>query len=221
VSLIVATGLHKAYVDGARTVRVLRGLDLSLGAGKSLAVTGPSGSGKSTLLNLLAGVLAPDSGQLTIRTDAQTYELHAIGDAERTRYRRRNVGYVFQFFNLIPTLTVAENVLLPLDINKRMDLREDALSLLDQFGLRDRGDSFPMQLSGGEQQRVAVARALALRPPLVLADEPTGNLDGRNSEVVANLLFRSARELGTTLVVATHSDSVASLADERLVLRNE
>lgn len=217
-SLIDAKGLHKGYVDGSDAVQVLRGLDLALDAGHSLAVTGPSGSGKSTLLNLLAGVTALDAGELVVTPGSERFELHRMRESERTAYRRRNIGYVFQFFNLIPTLTVSENVLLPLYLNRRMDLRREALQLLEVFGLSARGNSFPAHLSGGEQQRVAVARALALRPPLVLADEPTGNLDGRNSAMVASLLFEHASEVGATLVVATHSESVAGLADDRLGL---
>jgi putative ABC transport system ATP-binding protein len=219
--LIDATGLEKAYSDGANRVQVLRGLDLSVDASHSLAITGPSGSGKSTVLNILAGVVASDAGEISITPGSQSFDLHLMREKQRTQFRRQNVGYVFQFFNLIPTLTVAENVLLPLHLNRRMDLRDDALELLVLFGLGDRADSFPAHLSGGEQQRVAVARALALRPPLVLADEPTGNLDGKNSDIVADLLFRHASERGATLVVATHSESVANLADQRVTLGND
>lgn len=219
--LIDASGLKKSYIDGANVVSVLRGLDLQLAPHRSLAITGPSGSGKSTLLNLLAGVVTADAGELVVAPGSGIYRLHLMREKQRTRYRRENVGYVFQFFNLIPTLTVAENVLLPLYLNKRMDLRTEALRLLDLFGLGERANSFPAHLSGGEQQRVAVARALVLRPPLVLADEPTGNLDAKNSDVVASLLFHHAQELGATLVVATHSEAVAALADERVTLADD
>ena len=216
--LIEASSIHKAYSDGDEAVEVLRGLSLTVPAGASLAVTGPSGSGKSTLLNLLAGVIQVDDGQLTIRLEHGVFHLHALGERERTAFRRANVGYVFQFFNLIPTLSVGENVALPLELNGRRELAANARALLAEFRLEDRSDAYPASLSGGEQQRVAVARALVMSPPLVLADEPTGNLDAANSEVVASLLFRHARELGSTLVVATHSEAVAELADKRLRL---
>jgi putative ABC transport system ATP-binding protein len=217
-SVIQIRGLSKSYQDGDRSIGVIRGLDMTLNAGESLAVTGPSGSGKSTLLNLLAGLIACDEGELNLRLNDCDFALHAVNERERTRMRRRYVGYVYQFFNLVPTLTVRENVRLPARLNKRRDLEARAETLLRKFGLGDRLDVFPDVLSGGEQQRVAVARALLLQPPLLLADEPTGNLDADNSELVASLLFDSAKQMGLSLVIATHSEAIAQRADKHLVL---
>ncbi len=211
-------GLCKHYADGDRLVEVLNHVSLDLAGGRSLAVTGPSGSGKSTLLNILAGILAADAGTVVLRTGEATVDLATLNDAERTRLRRRHIGYVYQFFNLVPTLTVWENTVLPARLNKRLDLDARAGELLDQFALSARRDTFPEVLSGGEQQRVAVARALVLQPPLLLADEPTGNLDATNSKHVADLLFSAAREQNVALVIATHSEEIAARADQRLHL---
>lgn len=216
--VIQARGLCKNYQDGDRTIEVIRDLDLTLDAGECLAITGPSGSGKSTLLNLLAGLITCDQGELDLRLGSASFALHAVNERERTRMRRRYVGYVYQFFNLVPTLTVHENVRLPARLNRRRDLDARASSLLDRFGLGDRLDVFPEVLSGGEQQRVAVARALLLQPPLLLADEPTGNLDADNSDLVASLLFDTAKQMGVSLVVATHSEAIAARADKHLTL---
>ena len=210
--------LVKQYLDGDRVIEVLRGLDLQLEAGQSMAITGPSGSGKSTLLNILAGILTADSGTAQLQLGDQRFALHSASERERTAMRRSYIGYVYQFFNLVPTLTVLENVRLPGRLNKRRDLDARAQSLLEEFGLGERLQVFPEVLSGGEQQRVAVARALLLSPPLILADEPTGNLDAANSVHVADLLFNSARELGLSVVVATHSEAVAARADVHLHL---
>ncbi len=213
--------LCKHYADGDRSVEVLNRVSLSLAAGQSLAVTGPSGSGKSTLLNILAGILAADDGAVLLRTGAATVDLATLSDSERTRLRRRHIGYVYQFFNLVPTLTVWENTVLPARLNKRADLEARADALLEDFALGERRDTFPEVLSGGEQQRVAVARALVLQPPLLLADEPTGNLDAANSKHVADLLFNAAREQDVALVIATHSEEIAARADQRLHLNVE
>ena len=218
--MIRISGLTKAFDDGDRRVIVLNGLSVSVSECASLAVTGPSGSGKSTLLNIMAGVLAADDGTVELVTKDGTFALHEATEAQRTRIRRRYVGYVHQFFNLIPTLTVLENVLLPAHLNKRPELEEDAVGLLRGFGLAGRSLSFPEVLSGGEQQRVAVARALLVRPALLLADEPTGNLDRRNADAVADLLYGMAAQYEVTLVVATHSGRVASRADATLSLES-
>ncbi len=217
-TVLDVAGLSKRYADGDRVVQVLRDVSFSLAPGESLAVTGPSGSGKSTLLNILAGILTADEGAARLRLPDGEVELGELDDAARTRLRRRHVGYVHQFFNLVPTLTVWENTVLPARLNKRRDLDDAATALLEGFGLGDRSDDFPEVLSGGEQQRVAVARGLLLQPPLLLADEPTGNLDAVNSEQVAALLFRAARERGVALVVATHSETIAAQAEKRLHL---
>lgn len=210
--------LSKSFRDGDVQIGVLQGLSFAVAAGESLAITGPSGSGKSTLLNLLAGTVTPDNGEMYFRIDGQPLAWHKAGERVRTRVRRRWIGYVHQFFNLIPTLTVLENVRLPAHLNKLPQLEGEALRLLQRFGLEHRLHVFPETLSGGEQQRVAVARALLLKPVLLLADEPTGNLDQDNSDQVAQLLFESARASGAALIVATHSTQVAARAQQQLQL---
>ncbi len=212
------TNLCKRYKDGDRDIEVLRDLHLHLPAGQSLALTGPSGSGKSTLLNILAGLLTCDTGEVHLTMGAESFALHAMSEQQRTRMRRRSIGYVYQFFNLVPTLTVVENVRLPARLNKRRDLDAQAAALLDSFGLGARLHVFPEVLSGGEQQRVAVARALLMQPPLILADEPTGNLDAGNTAHVAHLLFETAKDMGLSVIVATHSDDIAGRADHHLRL---
>lgn len=216
--VVAVHGLSKSYQDGDRTIEVLTRLDLELAPGRSLAVTGPSGSGKSTLLNILAGIVPCDDGEVDLQLGERAFAVHTAGERARTQMRRQYIGYVYQFFNLVPTLTVLENVRLPGRLNKRKDTDQRALSLLDEFGLGDRAQVFPEVLSGGEQQRVAVARALLLKPPLLLADEPTGNLDADNSAHVADLLFDHAGQMGVSVIVATHSDAVADRADDHLRL---
>ena len=217
---VLARELCKGYTDGDRLRPVITDLDLVLPAGGVLALTGPSGSGKSTLLNLLAGTLVADRGSLTVSVPDKALELGALDEAARTRYRRQHVGYVFQFFNLIPTLTVRENVLLPLELNRRGELADKALQRLDQLGMAERLDDFPEHLSGGERQRTAIARALAHEPVLVLADEPTGNLDAANATRVAQMLVEQTRALGSALVLATHDERVAAQADQILRLES-
>ncbi len=217
-TIVQATGLGKSFQDGDKSIEVLHGLNFSLDQGQSLAVTGASGSGKSTLLNILAGIIPMDEGEVKLTLGGSEFGLRHASERSRTRMRRRYIGYVYQFFNLVPTLTVLENVCLPARLNKRRDLDPQARKLLADFGLGERFDVFPEILSGGEQQRVAVARALLLQPPLILADEPTGNLDAVNSEHVASLLFESARQMGVSLVIATHSGDIAGRADQHLQL---
>jgi putative ABC transport system ATP-binding protein len=181
-------------------------------------VLGPSGSGKSTLLNLLAGVDLPDSGEVRLAGEALT----DLGERERTLLRRREIGFIFQFFHLVPTLTVEENVRLPLELLgvRGAESRRGARAMLEQVGLADRAASWPDVLSGGEQQRVAIARALVHSPGLVLADEPTGNLDQDNGARVAALLRSLVRERGAALVVVTHADLFVPLADRVLTMRD-
>ena len=210
--------LCKSYLDGQTQIQVLDDIELAVAPATSVAITGPSGSGKSTLLNILAGLIAADSGEIVLNVGDQEFALHTCSTRRRTQIRRAYIGYVFQFFNLIPTLTVLENVLLPAELNKRGNQRDEAMQLLEHFGMASRCSAFPQTLSGGEQQRVAVARALLLRPPLLLADEPTGNLDQHNATLVANMLFEAARLRDVALVVATHSDSVAALAQQHMKL---
>ena len=210
--------ISKHYHDGSRQINVISDLSFNVAAGESLSVMGPSGSGKSTLLNLLAGLLELDSGDITLALKDESFSYRTANERSRTMLRRQHIGYVYQFFNLVPTLTVLENVRLPARLNNRRDLERHASTLLGEFGLSDRLDDFPDRLSGGEQQRVAVARALLLKPPLLLADEPTGNLDAENSSHVADLLFSSCREQNISLVLATHSNEVAAMADTQLQL---
>ncbi len=209
--LIEIEGLSKWFDEGGRRRTVLDGASAVLRRGEIAVLVGRSGSGKSTLLNLVAGLDRPSAGRLAI----DGVEVSALADRERTLFRRRRIGFVFQFFNLIPTLTVEENVLLSLELagGRQEGGRERALALLDAVGLADRSRDFPDRLSGGEQQRVAIARALSHDPPLLLADEPTGNLDLETGLQVLALLDRLAGEHGKTLVMATHGEEVIGLAD--------
>ena len=216
--MIRISNLAKSYIDGGNTVDVLQDISLNIEAGETMALMGPSGSGKSTLLNILAGTIVCDIGVIDYSFAGQKVMWHSLNAKARTQFRRQHIGYVHQFFNLIPTLTVLENVRLPGRLNKRRDLDQRAADLLEQFGLAHRLDAFPEVLSGGEQQRVAVARALVLRPAFVLADEPTGNLDSKNSQHVIDLLYRCAAENDTALIVATHSDAIAQRADQQFLL---
>jgi putative ABC transport system ATP-binding protein len=208
-------GVEKGYEEGGRRHVVLSGVDADIGGGELVALLGPSGSGKSTLLNLIAGLDRPDGG--TILLDG--VDVTALDERARTLLRRRTIGFIFQFFNLIPTLTVAENVRLPLELQGAPDAARRALDALDGVGLAHRGVAYPDRLSGGEQQRVAIARALVHRPSLVLADEPTGNLDAETGGRVLSLLASRVRERGVTMLLVTHSAGAAGLADRVLALR--
>jgi len=215
---IHANSIRKHFRDGAEVRPVLDRVSFNLPKGAVLALMGPSGSGKSTLLNLLAATLLADAGSLEVTTADGIIELGQLTEVERTRYRRGQVGYVFQFFNLIPTLTVRENVLLPLELNRRENLAEEAVDRLRSLGMSSRLDDYPEHLSGGERQRTAIARALAHQPVLVLADEPTGNLDAANAILVADMLIDHVRAAGSALVLATHDARVADRADQVLRL---
>jgi putative ABC transport system ATP-binding protein len=208
--------LSKSYHEGEVRRVVLQNAHAEFQAGEITAILGKSGSGKSTLLNLISGIDAPDSGQIWV--DGQ--DLTALSERERTLFRRARMGFVFQFFNLIPTLTVGENVSLPLELNRvpRPQAQERAQTLLEQVDLLDRWKAFPEKLSGGEQQRVALARALVHDPPLILADEPTGNLDEETGAQVMSLLTRLTREQNRTLLLVTHSLEAAAPADRVLRL---
>ena len=209
--LIEVRGLTKAYREGEVERIVLRAVEARIGRGELAVIVGRSGSGKSTLLNLLSGIDLPTAGEVRIRGACLT----ALGERERTLFRRRHIGFVFQFFNLLPTLTVEENLRLPIELagGAGRDGYPTPAELLDRVGLADRAKSFPDRLSGGEQQRVAVVRALAHDPLLVLADEPTGNLDLETGRQVLDLLDRLTRQAGKTMVMVTHSREVIGLAD--------
>jgi putative ABC transport system ATP-binding protein len=205
--LVRLLNLTKIYGEGARKRIVLDHIDSEFSRGDTIVIRGPSGSGKSTLLNLIAGIDEPTEGSVEIDGSP----INALSDRERTLFRRDHIGFVFQFFNLIPTLTVVENVSLPSDLTGSSH-RSHAHELLERVGLIERKDDFPELLSGGEQQRVAVARSLMNDPVLLLADEPTGNLDRTNGDLVLDLLTSLTEELGKSLIVATHSRSVAEHA---------
>jgi putative ABC transport system ATP-binding protein len=211
IPIIELRGVTKTYREGDTTRAVLVGVDATIRRGELCVLIGRSGSGKSTLLNLIGGIDVPTSGAIVV----DGTDLAAASEAARTLFRRHHVGFVFQFFNLIPTLTVEENLRLPLELNGRPRdaARERAASLLAEVGLAGREAAFPEHLSGGEQQRVAVARALVHEPLLVLADEPTGNLDLDTGRQVLELLDRLTRQAGRTMVMATHSAEVMGLAD--------
>jgi len=216
--LLSVAGLTHSFVDPrGRTQKVLDDLSFTVAPGESVALWGPSGSGKTTLLNLVAGLLQPDAGQIDLHLgehgNAEAVRLTDLNDEALLEYRCQQVGYVFQFFNLIETLTVAENVRLTLELAGKVEQFAGYLPRFDALGLGDLIDRFPAELSGGEQQRVAVLRALAHAPALVLADEPTGNLDRNNSERVADLLWQQVREQRAALLVATHSELIAGRAD--------
>lgn len=214
--MVVLDGVQHGYSEGDRRHEILRGVDATIAGGETVALLGRSGSGKSTLLNVISGLARPSAGSIHVAGR----EIAGLDERARTLLRRRAIGFIYQFFNLIDTLTVAGNVLLPLDLDKRLGRadRERALGLLDEVGLGDRRDTYPDRLSGGEQQRVALVRALAHAPPLVLADEPTGNLDAATGAQVLGLLDRLVRRRGYTLLLVTHSDEVATRADRVLHL---
>jgi putative ABC transport system ATP-binding protein len=209
--LIRLEGVSKAYEEAGATRVVLHEVSLRIGRGEIAVLLGKSGSGKSTLLNLVSGIDTPSGGAVWV----DDRDLTRLSERERTLFRRRSIGFIFQFFNLVPTLTVLENVLLPLELNGRSgpDARAAATAMLAEVGLADRSPSYPDRLSGGEQQRVAIARALVHSPALILADEPTGNLDAETGQQVLALLDRLTRQAGRTMVMVTHSPEVVGLAD--------
>jgi putative ABC transport system ATP-binding protein len=214
--MIVVNGLRKSIRNGPRTVEILRGLNFSVPKGQFVAVMGASGSGKSTLLGLLAGLDTPSGGSVLLNGTAISY----LPEDQLAQVRGKTVGFVFQSYQLIPTLTALENVLLSHELNAEGDGKARARQLLASVGLGDRMDHYPVQLSGGEQQRVALARAFVMRPPIVLADEPTGNLDTTNGAHVLELLLELNRTEGTTLVLVTHDATLSACADRRILLRD-
>ena len=209
--------LCKTYLEGSQSRAVLNSLDLRIASGEFIALLGSSGCGKSTLLNLIAGIDRPDTGCITIGG----VNISTLDEQARTLWRRKNIGFVFQFFNLIPTLTVFENVRLPLQLNllDTAAQREQARDLLAQVGLQGREQSYPERLSGGEQQRLALVRALIHQPKLVLADEPTGNLDTHTGTAILDLLRTLTCQTGATLIMVTHSETAAQQADRVYVMQ--
>ena len=214
--MIVVTHLTMRLAAGGRSVTILDDLSLDIPAKQMVAIVGPSGSGKSTLLGLIAGLDKPTSGSIIL----DGVDITGLPEREMTRYRRQKIGYIFQSFHLIPTLTAQENVAVPLELNGDPAARGRAEELLAAVGLRDRSGHYPVQLSGGEQQRVAVARAFACRPPILLADEPTGNLDSATGRQVIDLLLGLNRDHGSSLVLVTHDAALASHAERIISLRD-
>ncbi len=214
--MISVRGLSMRLESGGRPVDVLTEVSLEVPARQFVAVAGPSGSGKSTLLGLIAGLDRPTTGRIVVNG----VELTGLGEDALARFRSDTIGYVFQSFHLIPTLTALENVAVPLELAADPDALERAQALLREVGLEERAHHYPVQLSGGEQQRVAVARAVARRPTLLLADEPTGNLDSATGKQIIDLLVALNRNLGSTLVLVTHDPALAALADRVIALRD-
>lgn len=212
--ILNATGLTKTYTLGNRQIRVLDNVSIDVPEGEFLVVSGSSGSGKSTLLSVLSGLDRPTAGRVILEgidiTDAKEDDLAHI--------RNQRIGFVFQSFHLVPSMSALENVMFPAELKKDAEARDRATSLLERLGLAERAGHFPHQLSGGEQQRVAMGRALINRPRIIFADEPTGNLDSEAGRTIMDLLLEFHRELGTTLVLVTHNLNIAALADRRLTL---
>jgi putative ABC transport system ATP-binding protein len=214
--MIQLIDVSKVVPSGNESLTILHSLDLEIARGEFVSIIGPSGSGKSTLLGLIAGLDAPSSGRILL----EGQEITRMTEDQLAVLRGDLVGFIFQSFHLIPSLTAFENILVPMEIKGVVGARSRAQSLLEEVGLQDRGHHYPSQLSGGEQQRVAIARAFANNPRILLADEPTGNLDSRNGSHIFDLLLRINRERGATLVLVTHDDALANLADRRISLRD-
>jgi len=214
--IVEASGVERVYGEGQAEVRALDGVDVSFEKGRFTSIMGPSGSGKSTLMHILAGLDKPSAG--SVRIDGT--EITGLDDGDLTQLRRDKLGFVFQFFNLLPVLTAEENILLPLSIAKRKPDREWVDQVIDRVGLNDRRGHRPSELSGGQQQRVAVARALVTKPAVLFADEPTGNLDSKASEDVLRLLRGAVDEVGQTVVMVTHEPDAAAHGDRLIALRD-
>jgi putative ABC transport system ATP-binding protein len=214
--LIEVRDAYKWIQNGARRVDILKGISLTIPAGQFVAIVGASGSGKSTLLGLLAGLDSPSTGEIWL----DGVPIHNLAETQLAAVRGRKIGFVFQSYQLIPTLTALENVLLPFELNAEGSGLKKARELLTSVGLAERMDHYPVQLSGGEQQRVAIARAFVVEPPIIMADEPTGNLDSSNGRMILDLLLEHNKRAGTTLVLVTHDPEVASTADRKIVLRD-
>ena len=214
--MIELRNVSKTVQSGDHPLTILHPLDYTIQSGQFVAIVGPSGSGKSTLLGLLAGLDAPTTGQIVI----DGVDITKLTEDGLARLRGEKIGFVFQFFHLVPSLTAFENVLIPMEIAGRRNANTRAKQLVDEVGLSERAHHYPSQLSGGEQQRIAIARALANDPPIVLADEPTGNLDSTTGRHIMELLLNVRRTRTSTLVLVTHDAELASLADSRLVLRD-
>ncbi len=218
MAILEVCDVHKSYGTGAGQVAALRGVSATIDSGEFVAIMGPSGSGKSTLLTILGGVESPSSGSVLI----EGVDLAKISEDERTILRRRRLGFIFQSFNLLPNLSAEENVRLPMELDGRRaaEVKENSMHALELVEMTHRRTHLPSKLSGGEQQRVAVARALAIQPAILLADEPTGNLDSRQSGRISELLTRLVAERGQTIVMVTHDANVAKVAKRLITIRD-
>jgi putative ABC transport system ATP-binding protein len=206
MSILDLQNVSKTYQSGSRKLTVLDQVTFSIQAGETIAIVGPSGSGKTTLLGLCAGLDSSSTGSVVLNGES----LEKLNEYQRAAVRSRDVGFIFQNFQLLPTLTALENVMVPLELKKRTNAKEKAMELLDKVGLKDRATHYPTQLSGGEQQRVSIARAFANAPKILFADEPTGNLDTETGAMIENLIFDLNKEKGTTLVLVTHDLELAA-----------
>jgi putative ABC transport system ATP-binding protein len=206
MSILALQHVSKTYQSGSRKLTVLDQVTFSIQAGETIAIVGPSGSGKTTLLGLCAGLDSSSTGSVVLNGES----LERLNEDQRAAVRSRDVGFIFQNFQLLPTLTALENVMVPLELKKRTNAKEKAMELLDKVGLKDRATHYPTQLSGGEQQRVSIARAFANAPKILFADEPTGNLDTETGTMIENLIFDLNKEQGTTLVLVTHDLELAA-----------
>ena len=206
MSILDLQNVSKTYQSGSRKLTVLDQVTFSIQAGETIAIVGPSGSGKTTLLGLCAGLDSSSTGSVVLNGES----LEKLNEDQRAAVRSRDVGFIFQNFQLLPTLTALENVMVPLELKKRTNAKEKAMELLDKVGLKDRATHYPTQLSGGEQQRVSIARAFANAPKILFADEPTGNLDTETGAMIENLIFDLNKEKGTTLVLVTHDLELAA-----------
>ncbi len=218
MTLVDIDNLHKSYTTGGEITHVLKGTDLQMKKGEMIMVMGPSGSGKTTLLNLLGGIDGSDSGVLKV----DGLDLTRLNKKDLNRFRRERIGFIFQFYNLIPTLTALENVELGLEnlVGNSREMKERASKYLEMVGLLDKARSYPQELSGGEQQRVAIARALAKEPALVLADEPTGNIDEEREESIMKIMKKLQHQLGMTFLIVSHNTRLKRYMDKTLILRH-
>ena len=214
-TLLKVEQITKTVRSNGEDLKILHPISFQIAAGESVAIIGRSGSGKSTLLSLLAGLDVVSSGEISLGEHA----LHKLNEEQRAALRKQYVGFVFQSFMLVQSLTALENVMLPLELAGKTDAKQHALELLEKVGLKERGHHYPNQLSGGEQQRVAVARAFASQPKILFADEPTGNLDAENGKIVENLLFELNQQAGTTLVLVTHDTQLAKRCQRQLTMQ--
>ncbi len=214
-AILTVNNVSKTYQSGSKSLTVLNNISFEIEAGSSIAIVGPSGSGKTTLLGLCAGLDSSSTGEIKLNGEA----LEQLNEDQRAALRNKHVGFIFQSFNLLPTLTALENVMVPIELLGQKNVKPIAIELLEKVGLGDRIHHYPTQLSGGEQQRVSIARAFANQPKILFADEPTGNLDEETGATIENLIFNLNKELGTTLILVTHDDELAAKTHRILKLK--